>query len=93
MKKNYYYVLVFTITGPVYVTSFGPNRTCTWDRLEKPKAMAKAKAEEVACGLGLNFTSAVQVVMPYELDHQPYNYVYYEFGEIKQKEEENVNEK
>lgn len=73
-KKYYYYVLVFTDDGPVYVTSLGEHHWCHWNATEKPYELGKYFAEEVAMGLGLNGTNAVEVVMPFEMEHQPYRY-------------------
>jgi len=73
-KKNYYYVLVFTDKGPVFVTEIGDHHTAYWNREGKPLELGKYQAEDVACGLGLNFKLAYMVVMPYELETQPYRY-------------------
>lgn len=87
-KKNYYYVLVFTLGGPAYVTSTGAHKTAYWNKDEKPMSMGKDEAYWMAMGLNLNGSSAVMVVMPYELDYQPYNYQHYEF-KLEAKEAEN----
>lgn len=85
-KKNHYYVLVFTSTGPVYVTKILPHDVAQWLRTEKPMELSKSDAEFLPIGLGLNGTSAVTVVMPYELEIQPY---YYKTGKFEWKEEQN----
>lgn len=83
-KKNYYYVLVFTNNGPVYVTSVDySNKTARWDKLEKPLEFTKSAAEDLCFGLNCNFHSAVVVNAPYELDCQPYRYADFEF-EVKE---------
>ena len=74
-KKNYYYVLVFTDNGPVYVTKVNnANKTAWWNREEKPLAMTKNNAEDLAFGLALNFTHCVVAYMPFEIESQPYRY-------------------
>ena len=78
-KKNFYYVLVFTNNGPVYVTSVNNgNRVAHWNVEERPYEMGKQYAEELAWGLRLNGTHAIAVFNPYEIDTQPYNYEEYE---------------
>lgn len=77
-KKFHYYVLVFTNTGPVYVTSLGEGKTAYWNREEKPYELGKYWAESVCMGLNINGYSCVMACMPYELDYQPYLYSKYE---------------
>lgn len=86
-KKNFYYVLVFTENGPVYVTKVNNScRVAHWNKEEKPLSMCKTSAEDLAMGLNLNFSSAVVVWMPYEIEAQPYRYDAFEF-EFKAKGE------
>ena len=86
-KKNYYYVLVFTNSGPVYVTSVDySDKTAMWDKKEKPLEMGEYRAKDLAMGLCANFNLAVAVNSFYELDSQPYLYSIGEF-EWKSKEE------
>ena len=73
-KKNYYYVMVLTEEGPKYVTSIGDHHTAHWDMLEKPMEFSKEWAEDITRGLLLNFINAVMVVMPIEIDNQPFRY-------------------
>ena len=74
-KKNFYYVLVFTETGAVYVTGVNwKNKTANWNREEKPLEMGQSTAENLVFGLNCNFTNAVLVKHPYEIETQPYNY-------------------
>lgn len=87
-KKNYYYVLVFSDFGPVYVTSLGDGKMAFWNRLEKPMELGKYMAESVCMGLNLNFNSCVMVKMPYELDYQPYIYNKYKINWEEIKEDE-----
>lgn len=78
-QKNYYYVLVFTDEGPVYVTSVNnANHYARWDKSETPKAFPKYYAEELAFGLRCNYHHAVLVVTKAELDCQPYRYESYD---------------
>lgn len=91
-RKNYWYVMVFTMGGPVCVTSTGTHHTVFWDASKKPRVYGRYLAEEIAGGLRLNGTSACAVVYPFELDHQPYNYDHFDLV-IKKKEEQDGNEK
>lgn len=72
--KNYYYVLVFTDEGPVYLTSANnSSRYACWDKEEEPLALSKSYAEDVVFGLRCNGYRAVLVATKYE-ECQPYNY-------------------
>lgn len=74
-RKNYYYILVFTNNGPVYVTSVSwQDKMTYWNELEKPKAFTKSMANDLVLGLACNGYSAVLVTTWYELGNQPYNY-------------------
>ena len=72
-KKNHYYVLVFTSTGPAYVTGIPRRSYAEWDKNKEPYEMTKSMAEEVAYGLNLNGYAAQMVISPFEA-HQPYRY-------------------
>ena len=77
-KKNYYYVLVFTDEGPVYVTSVdNATYSARWEKDKDPKALSKSYAEDVVLGLNLNCFQAVLVSSKYEL-YQPYYYAGYD---------------
>lgn len=79
-KKNYYYVLVFTEAGPVYVTSVSwKDKTSYWNNKEKPMLMTKSMAQDLMFGLSCNGYHAVLVQTFYELGNQPYRYEEYEF--------------
>lgn len=79
-KKTYYYVLVFTDGGPVYVTSVSNlDRMSYWDKEGKPLSMTRHDAEYLAMGLSWNGNNSVVVCLPYELGNQPYRYSEYEF--------------
>lgn len=73
-QKKYYYVLVMTDNGPVFVTGRGEHHTAYWERLEKPRAFTKTIAEEIAYGLNLNFYQSYMVTIHHELESQPYRY-------------------
>ncbi len=92
-EKKYYYVLVFTNSGPKYVTSLGEHKTCYWNEKEKPLSMSKCYAENVCFGLCMNSYSSCVAQLPYELESQPYNYKDYEikFEERKKENETHDN--
>lgn len=74
--KNYYYVLVFTDHGAVYVTSYTtyPHKEARWKDTEPPLEMTREDAKYMALGLTLNGSYATVVCSPYEVEQQPYNY-------------------
>lgn len=75
---NYYYVLVFTDNGPVYVTSVEwVSKTAHWEKDKEPYTFNKTDAEDLAFGLQCNFFNAVVVSSRHEIDCQPYNYADY----------------
>lgn len=87
-KQNFYYVLVMTNNGPVFVTSVQyVGKTAHWNKDEKPLEMGKYQAEDLTLGLNLNFHLAFTVCSKFELDTQPYMYDKGEF-EWKFKNEE-----
>ena len=74
-KKYYYYVLVFTDEGPVYVTDVdNADRTAQWNKEEKPRKFSDTWATELAFGLTVNGHSAVAIKSTYEITSQPYRY-------------------
>ena len=78
-KKNYYYVLVFTDSGPVYLTSIDrENKYAHWDREKAPMELGSSYAEDLVFGLNLNLNSSVVVKSTREITTQPYNYVDFE---------------
>lgn len=87
-KKYYYYVLVFTDGGPVYVTKLGKEKTAYWNGEEKPMQLPMWKAEQICYGLNVNFYSSAVVKSPIELDCQPYLYSDYEITWKEKKKEE-----
>lgn len=90
-KKKFHYVLVLTNEGPVFVTDVDySTRYAAFNRLEKPRLFPSAEiAEDLALGLNLNCITAVHVVMPFELDRQPYHY---EFGHFKWEDTKDDNQ-
>jgi len=90
-QKYYYYVLVFTNDGPVYVTGIeNATKWAHFDKSEKPMEFSSSYAEDLAFGLTVNGNSAVSVKSRYEINHQPYNYDDYE---CKWTEKENKEDK
>ena len=75
-SKNYYYVLVFTAHGAVYVTSYRtyPHKEAEWKDTGKPLEMTREDAKYMAVGLTLNGSMATVVCSPYEVEQQPYCY-------------------
>ena len=73
-KKNYYYILMMTNDGPVFVTDIKPNQYAEWSKDKPPKVFDKARAEDITMGLNLNFNMAFMVCSKWEIDHQPYLY-------------------
>ena len=74
-KKNFWYVLVMTETGPTFVTKINhSDKTAMWDKNEVPLEMGEYMAKDLAMGLCANLNSAYAVCHFYELDHQPYMY-------------------
>ena len=83
-KKNYYYVLVISNNGPVFVTKVNySNKTAEWNCLEKPLEFGKTQAEDLVFGLNCNFHTAFLVTHPFELDTQPYNYKNWKIDFVK----------
>lgn len=74
-KKNFYYVMVFTNSGPVFVTAIHySNKTAEWNKLDKPLEMSKSEAEDLTFGLMVNFNTAFTIVSPIKYNTQPYRY-------------------
>ena len=84
-QTKWYYVLVLTNQGPVFVTKIGEHKTAYWDKNEKPKEFSKSWAEDLAFGLMVNGYSAFTVSNNFELDTQPYRY---DIGHFEWKNEE-----
>ena len=73
-KKNYYYILVMTNYGPVFVTGTGEHNTAYWNYKKAPKDYAKGYAEEIVFGLTVNGYLAFLVQRPRKIESQPYLY-------------------
>ena len=87
-KKYYYYVLVFTGSGPKYVTELhNLDRTAFWNVNDKPLAMSKDNAEFLAVALTWNGNHSVMVTSTYEIDTHPYNYADYKIEWVKKEEQ------
>jgi len=84
-KENYWYVLVLTSGGPVFVTGVGEGKTAFWKKDEKPKEFSADYAKDMAFGLMVNGYTAFAVCNRFELDNQPYRY---DIGEFEWKENE-----
>lgn len=77
-NKSYYYVLVFTNGGPVYVTSQDyATKTSYWDKSKEPKLFTMHTADDLVFGLRCNGYQAVTVKSAVEIDYQPYRYSAY----------------
>ena len=74
-KKNYWYVIVMTESGPTFVTKVNhSDKTAEWHKDEKPLEMGESVAKDLAMGLKCNMTLAYSVCNPIEIDYQPYLY-------------------
>ena len=92
-QKNWYYVLVMSNDGPVFVTKIEySTKYAHWDKTEKPLAMDKSRAEDLTLGLNLNFHTAFMVCSKFELDTQPYRYDAYHIEWKENEKEEQDNE-
>ena len=93
-KRNYWYVLVLTSDGPVFVTKVNyADKTAEWDNLEKPLEMTQSQAQDLTLGLNLNLTVAFAVCQPFALETQPYRYSIGHFEWKYNEEKENENGK
>lgn len=88
-KKNYWYVLVITDNGPVFVTkvNYG-DKTAEWNNTEAPLEMSKSSAQDLTLGLNLNMHTSFAVCQPFELTSQPYNYAMWSIDWKKKESEE-----
>lgn len=87
INNKYYYVLVLTHKGPVFVTS-EKEKTAYWDKDKKPLNFPKGYAEQMALGLTVNGSLSFAIGLPYELDTQAYRYNEGEFKWIYKNEKE-----
>ena len=86
-KQNYWYVLVLTEGGPVFVTGTGEGKTAYWKKSENPKEFSESYAKDMAFGLMVNGYVAFAVCNRFELDNQPYRYNMGEFKWVEKKGE------
>lgn len=86
-KQNYYYVLVMTMNGPMFVTGTEGCKTALWDKLGTPMTFSKKYASDIAFGLTLNGSTAFTVCSRYELDVQPFVYEYGHFEWVHEESE------
>lgn len=88
-QKSFWYVIVMTDYGPVFVTSVDySNKTAHWNKKEKPMEFNKSIAQDLCLGLSINFHTSFAVCVPYELTTQPYVYDRGQFEWVWNKEEE-----
>lgn len=74
-RKNFYYVLVLTDEGPVFVTGIPKRNWAEYNKNEVPKCFENySYVESVAYGLTLNGIPAYPIKLTYELSGQPYRY-------------------
>ena len=88
-KKNYWYVIVMTDYGAVFVTGIPERNTAEWDKLKKPMEFSMEYAQQTALGLCANGYLAYSVCQSFKLDNQPYRY---NLGEFKFVHNEAVKE-
>ena len=87
-NKYYYYVLVFSSTGPVYMTSIDKsNKYAIWDKSKEPLEVGESYGKDLVMGLNLNLNSAVLVKSNHEIKSQPYRYDTYDCTFVKKSEE------
>ena len=80
-SKNYWYVIVMTGYGAVFVTKVNNgDRTAEWEKLEKPLEMTKSDAQFLSMGLTMNGHLAYSICSSWEITNQPY---FYSHGEMK----------
>lgn len=88
-RKNYWYVLVLTAEGPVFVTGEDNlKKVAYWNRNEQPLEMAQVVAKDLAWALCVNGYSAFAVDNFYELESQPYRYDIGHFEWVREQNEE-----
>lgn len=74
-KQNFYYVMVMTDHGPVFVTSLdNASKVAHWDDTKAPLELGKYAAEDLTMGLNINGHLAFTICSKFELDNQPYYY-------------------
>ncbi len=72
--KEYWYVIVMTKNGAVFVTGIQEHNMAEWNKTKPPRKFEKDYAKGVAFGLTVNGYLAYAVATSYELTSQPYRY-------------------
>lgn len=88
-QECYWYVLVMTNGGPVFVTGEMEHKQCRWNDEEPPMQFGAEYAKSMAFGLCVNGYLAYAVCSRIKLDHQPYRY---DIGGFEWKEKEGKEE-
>ena len=87
-KQNYYYVMVMTNDGPVFVTSVDhASKTARWVATDTPLELGKYMSEDLALGLGCNGYSAFAICSKWEVENQPYLYSRGHFEWVRKEEQ------
>lgn len=74
-KKEYWYVLVMTKNGAVFVTETNNwERTAYWHKNKEPMSFTKSNAQYLSMALTMNGHIAYAVGDTWEHTTQPYNY-------------------
>lgn len=74
-QKDYWYVLVLTEEGPVFVTDVdNATKVAKWNKHEPPCKLTEYWAKDLAVGLRCNLFLAYAVCNGVEITHQPYHY-------------------
>ena len=89
-QTNFYYVLMLTTAGAVFVTSVDyRDKSAYWNKNETPLELSKERARDLTLGLNLNGYTAVTVCNPFKLDTQPYRYDLGGFEWVANKDKKN----
>ena len=92
-QKNYWYILVHTSRGPVFVTGYGNgHKEVLFERTEKPMELSKEMAMDIAFGLTVNGWLATAVCSKFEFEAQLYRYSDGEFKWVDKEEEDEIIE-
>lgn len=74
-KKSFWYVLVLTNAGAVFVTGIDrASKIAYWNREEQPKELSMNVSKDLAMGLRCNGYKAFTICNFFELTEQPYRY-------------------
>lgn len=89
-KKNFWYVIVMTDYGAVFVTAVdNAKRRAEWDKNKVPMELTEYWAKDLAQGLTANMYLSYPVCVPCKLGGQPYRYT---DGKFKWVEKEDKDE-